>query len=101
MPTINKPKRIKKTDDGNRYAEERRRIYATTRWRKLREWKMISDPLCEMCSQQGKVTPAEDVHHIKSFMSVDDKTERLRLAYDYNNLMSLCKVCHQMIHNKK
>ncbi|MGJ1015447.1 HNH endonuclease [Bacteroides salyersiae] len=45
------------------------------------------------------VTPAEDIHHIVSFMSVDNPDQRIFLAYDFDNLMSLCKKCHQNIHN--
>jgi 5-methylcytosine-specific restriction protein A len=101
MPTINKPKRRKRIDEGNRYADDRRKIYATIRWRKLRMWKLCCNPLCEICVQNGKIVPAEDVHHIVSFMSTADPSKRLALAYDYDNLMSLCKVCHQRIHNLK
>ncbi|EEF91931.1 hypothetical protein BACCELL_00400 [Bacteroides cellulosilyticus DSM 14838] len=50
--------------------------------------------------QENKTVPAEDIHHIISFMSTDDPQQRLFLAYDYDNLMSLCKQCHQKIHNK-
>ena len=35
------------------------------------------------------------------FMSTNDSVERKRLAYDYDNLMSLCKQCHQNIHNER
>lgn len=45
--------------------------------------------------------PAEDIHHLTSFMSTDDPQQRLYLAYDFDNLMSLCKRCHQAIHNKR
>ena len=58
------------------------------------------NPLCELCLQENKTVPAEDIHHIISFMSTDDPQQRLFLAYDYDNLMSLCKQCHQKIHNK-
>lgn len=66
----------------------------------MRELKIAQQPLCEMCLKEGKTTIAEDVHHIESFMSTDDKVLRLALAYDYENLMSICKMHHQMIHNK-
>lgn len=99
MPTIYKPKKAKKKEN-NLYDEERRKIYKSTRWRKLRELKIAQQPLCEMCLKEGKTTIAEDVHHIESFMSTDDKVLRIALAYDYENLMSICKTHHQMIHNK-
>lgn len=99
MPTIYKPKKAKKKEK-KLYEEERRKIYKSTRWRKLRALKIAEQPLCEMCLKEGKTTIAEDVHHIESFMSTDDHMRRMALAYDYENLMSICKTHHQMIHNK-
>lgn len=98
MPTINKPKKKYQTHKSQHDAE-RRKIYNTERWRRLRAWKFANNPLCEKCLEKGKTTPAEDIHHIVSFMSTDDPFRRLEIAYNYNNLMSLCKVCHQLIHN--
>lgn len=100
MPTIFKPKKPeqKRTD---RYDAERRRIYQSQRWRMLRLTKLTDAPLCEMCAKKGIIKPAVDIHHIISFMSTDDEYRRKALAYDYNNLMSLCKECHQFIHNGK
>lgn len=97
MPTINKPKKNRKNE--NTMRRERMEIYNTSRWRELRRAKFITNPLCELCLQEGRVKPAEDIHHIVSFMSVYDRTQRLHLAFDYGNLMSLCKQCHQKIHN--
>ncbi len=83
------------------YDTERRRIYNSTRWQRLRDLKFRNDPLCERCAEAGIVRPAEDIHHIVSFMSTDDPEKRRFLAYDYDNLQSLCKQCHQRIHNAK
>lgn len=96
MPTIYKPKR-QRLNEGKR--KERMQIYNTARWRELRRVKFMNDPLCEMCLKQGVTTPADDVHHIQSFMSVDDLTKRKEIAFDYGNLMSLCDKCHQKMHN--
>lgn len=98
MPTIYKPKK-RPNREGNSYDAERRKIYSSERWRRLRAWKFACNPLCEDCEEQGKTTPAEDIHHIISFMSVTDPSERLFLAYDFDNLRSLCKKCHQKHHN--
>ncbi|MDR1556806.1 MAG: HNH endonuclease [Tannerellaceae bacterium] len=100
MPTIYKPKKPQRKDDTLR-RKERREIYSSTRWQKLREWKMINNPLCEKCLEKDRVSPTEDIHHIISFMSTEDPLQRKQLAYDYDNLMSLCKECHQKIHNGK
>lgn len=100
MPTIYKPK-IQRNNSGNQYDKDRRKIYNTERWRKLRDWKVVQNPLCELCLKEGMITPADDVHHIRSFMSADIPEVRYQLAYDPENLMSLCKRHHQAIHNKQ
>lgn len=99
MPTINKPQKKMTCQRGNAYSEERRRVYATRRWRSLRLYKLDHSPLCEMCEREGRVRAAVDVHHRVSFMITTDPDRRCELAYDYDNLMSLCKECHQKIHN--
>jgi 5-methylcytosine-specific restriction protein A len=49
------------------------------------------DPLCEDCiTIHDRSTQAVDVHHIKKIIDAPE----LRLAMD--NLMSLCKPCHQI-----
>ena len=100
MPTICKTRR-QKNNKGNQYDKDQRKVYNTERWRKLRDWKFIQNPLCELCLKEGTITPAEDVHHIRSFMSSDTPEARYQLAYDPENLMSLCKRHHQAIHNKR
>lgn len=97
MPTINKPKKKQKNLTVNE--QVRKEIYATSKWRKLREAKLIKDPLCEICLQNNIITPGVDIHHIISFVSVTDQLRRLELAYNFDNLQTLCKVCHQKIHN--
>ena len=97
MPTIYKPIKTTRTYEGKR--KERMVIYNSNIWRALRMAKLRDNPLCEMCEREGIVKPADDVHHIQSFMSVDDQDERIALAYDYDNLMSLCDECHTKVHN--
>lgn len=97
MPTIYKPKKITtRSNTGNR--ADRKKIYNSERWRKLRAWKFSRNPLCEQCLERGRTTPAEDIHHKQSFMSTDDPVLRNELAYNYENLVSLCKKCHKEKH---
>lgn len=56
------------------------------KWRKVRKRYVEEHPLCEMCEQQGKITPAEEVHHIVPISQGG--------THDQENLMSLCKSCH-------
>ena len=98
MPYLKKPAKQK-----NRHInrEDRRKIYDTSQWRKLRSAYLQQHPLCELCQREDKVVPAVDVHHIISFMSTNDHLKRKCIAYNPDNLMSLCKECHQKIHNEK
>lgn len=56
------------------------------RWRKIRKEYRKSYPLCEMCKQEGRLTPMQEVHHIISLSKGG--------THDWDNLMSLCKSCH-------
>lgn len=99
MPTIRKKKKWSRKDKS--IDRERIAVYSSARWIRLRALKFANTPLCELCAKEGKTTVAEDIHHIVSFMSTDDKVRRYQLAYDYDNLMSLCKRHHQLVHNAK
>lgn len=97
MAKINKPKKTRPHLTENQ--KIRKEVYNTSKWRKLRTAKLMQDPLCEMCLQNGVTTQGVDCHHIKSFVQESDFLRRMELAFDFNNLMTLCKVCHQKIHN--
>lgn len=45
---------------------------------------------------KGMVVTAKEVHHIKPFEIDYD----LSLAYDYDNLISLCVECHKKAHER-
>ena len=72
-----------------------RHIYNSKKWKSLRNDYISEHPYCECCGSD-----ATQVHHIISFSSGHSKHEIEKLAYDYNNLMSLCKHCHKGKHNK-
>lgn len=69
------------------------------RWRKLRATHMAAHPLCERCIENERLTPATVVHHIKPIESAYGLAEKTRLAFDEDNLMSLCHGCHDAVHN--
>lgn len=70
----------------------------STRWRRVRGLKLSADPLCERCKEQGKITPATEVHHIVPLESIKDDAAQVRMAYAISNLMSVCHDCHRDIH---
>lgn len=58
-------------------------------WRKIRAVYLASHPLCERCKRQGKITPAEEVHHMRPLSEGGTN--------DFSNLMALCTSCHSEI----
>lgn len=101
MPTINKPQKKTSTErnENTDMRKLRKEAYNNTTWRKLRETYMKSHPICERCLEKGKVTPAEDIHHIKS--PFRNGVINYGLLLDDKNLMSVCKTCHAEIHNEQ
>lgn len=69
-----------------------RRRYGRT-WKRIRDRHIAEHPLCEVCKKQGRITPAEEVHHIKPLSQGG--------THDDSNLMSLCKECHSRITAKE
>lgn len=67
---------------------DRDRFYDTQRWRRFRKWFLARHPLCEMdCAQQGRVTPATDVDHIKPLAEGG-------APVDEANTRAACHSCH-------
>lgn len=63
-------------------------LYGSRQWRNLRASVLSEEPLCRTCDQQGRVTVATVVDHIKEHKG--DVT----LFYDRDNLQPLCASCH-------
>ena len=62
------------------------------RWDKLSKRYREIHPLCQDCEDHGRVTPCTEVHHIVPILQ--DKSKK----YDWNNLVALCKFCHNYRH---
>ena len=80
---------------------ERNRAYDDTRknasqrgydaeWRKIRMAFLKQNPLCVMCMEEGKTTPATVVDHI-----IPHRGDK-RLFYDVENYQALCKRHHDL-----
>ena len=78
------------------------RFYKSKAWRETREQVLKRDNYeCQECKKQGKVSTINpnkhkslDVDHIKELDSHPD------LAYDMDNLVTLCIACHNRKHNR-
>jgi 5-methylcytosine-specific restriction protein A len=71
---------------------EYQKVYQDKRWRLLRAEKMRCNPICEKCEKVNRIRPTDEVHHIVPFDIRPD------LAFDWDNLQSLCLDCHDEIH---
>ena len=62
-------------------------LYSHRRWRRLREEWLTANPLCAMCLQDGRVTPATVVDHVEPHKGDEHK-------FWHGPLQSLCKPHH-------
>jgi 5-methylcytosine-specific restriction endonuclease McrA len=70
--------------------------YNDPRWQRKRLHILRRDMfLCQKCKRYGKHVPATMVHHIKEVEFYPE------LAYDDDNLTSLCDHCHNKEHPEK
>ena len=78
----------------NRYGRDREtgKRYGQP-WKRIRAAFLAAHPLCELCRQEGKLTPATLVHH------------KVRLADGgtnaWDNMMLLCSSCHSSLHSRE
>jgi 5-methylcytosine-specific restriction protein A len=101
MATINLPPKKKKDNKRNNtpMRELRQRGYNNSTWRKLRNTYLKEHALCQDCIAKGIITPATDIHHIKSPFQNGEINYNLLL--DVTNLVSLCRACHGERHSKE
>ena len=83
IPERRKYDRYERSPDVNR-------IYGR-QWEKIRKRYATTHPLCERCLKDGRMTPVEEVHHIRPVKRGGTHSE--------DNLMSLCRSCHNQIHH--
>lgn len=58
-------------------------------WKRIRDSYISQHPLCEECERNGKLTRAEEVHHILPLSRGGTHAK--------SNLMALCTPCHSAI----
>lgn len=70
-------------------------FYARKEWRRKRAVILKRDDYqCRECKRYGKPTPADEVHHVLPI------SERPDLRLVNNNLLSLCREHHDLMHNR-
>ena len=63
------------------------------RWKKIRRAYIAAHPLCEMCKREGRLTPAQEVHHVKPLSEGG--------THATENLMALCTYHHSQVTAKE
>ncbi len=61
-------------------------------WKRIRDSYVQAHPFCERCFERGILTPVDEVHHIVPISRGG--------THARNNLMSLCRSCHNKIHHE-
>lgn len=77
--------------DKYKRAETRSRYQGS--WSKIRGIYLKKHPFCEICFSEGRMTPANLVHHRVPLAEGGSNTE--------TNLQSLCKSCHSRLHTER
>ena len=105
MPVINRPKKKRQKAGANASISK---IYNTPEWKKLRDWQIYTHPLCEDCLNENIINEdgtygqclrcAEEVHHIVPISTGGDELKMKDIAYNADNLVSLCRFHHHLRH---
>lgn len=81
------------------------KVYKTGRWYRLKA-KVLKEfhNECYLCKQQGKITMADTVHHVKEVKKYPSLVYE-EFYYDNNgerkrNLIPLCNGCHNKVHKR-
>lgn len=73
-------------------------IYSNARWQGARHAAIVRDNgLCQECMKRGIFKPGTEVHHRVEL--TDANKGDWDIAYNIDNLVTLCMECHSGIHN--
>lgn len=86
-------KHVRYNQDNEKYSK----FYSTQAWRTVRRNKLMSDPMCEVCASEGRITKADMVHHI-----IELRTPIIGWEHrlDRDNLQSICYECHNKVEHE-
>jgi 5-methylcytosine-specific restriction endonuclease McrA len=76
------------------------KLLRSNEWLTLRARKLREQPLCEECLKKDKYRMATEVHHVIPIQRESTWNGMRQLAYDYDNLESICRECHVALHEK-
>ena len=78
---------------------ERKRFYKSQAWKKTAAaYARSQNYLCEICKDQGLLTPGEFVHHKVHLNEINFSDPNVSLSWD--NLQLVCRKHHAELHRK-
>ncbi|MGB3900466.1 MAG: HNH endonuclease [Mesorhizobium sp.] len=86
-PGIGNRQQQRRTYDQTRDKQEWRGWYKTARWQATRERQLTAEPLCRMCRESGRLTPATVCDHIERHGGDP-------VSFWCGPFQSLCASCH-------
>ena len=72
----------------------------STRWLRLRRDVLTAHPLCQRCEDEGRLTAATEVHHVRPVEEAITYSDKRQRMYDPHNLRALCHDCHVKTHTE-
>lgn len=91
MPTLNlstpRPSWLPKRKAQGRRVVDNSAFYNSKAWRKVATLHKQANPLCVVCEQAGRLSPATVTDHI---VPINEGGS----TWDWDNLQSLCNRCH-------
>lgn len=72
----------------------------TTEWLKLRKAALDKHPTCCMCEKEGRLTAAQELHHIRPVEEAITYQDKCQRMFDPSNVLPLCHDCHVKIHTE-
>ena len=80
--------------------KDKAEIYNSRTWKELRIAKLRANPSCELCQAEGVEQSPHAIHHRIPIETARTKDEMRRLAFDWNNLVSVCQFHHAKLHKE-
>lgn len=104
FPAFNNKRKLNNKRKRNKSNKEKLRVklYNLKKWKVLRAAYLMTHPLCKICEDEGRITPASSCHHINSpFDEGLTDEQRIGRLLDPNNIISICHKCHGLLHQRK
>ena len=92
----------KQRDSKGRSEVSQSGFYSRKEWTTTRAYYAYLNPHCEHClkKEPSIIKALDEVHHIRPLTLDDISNNNLDILYSEQNLMSVCRQCHTINHNR-